>query len=62
MTLDPIGMTVIGLIGLALISLALICRLGAIAAAPLPDADSIKRPTRQMPPRDVTLGFRDPYR
>jgi hypothetical protein len=46
MTPDLTGLLVIGLIGLALIALALACRLG---------------PARKPRP-DVTLGFRDPYR
>jgi hypothetical protein len=54
---DLTGMIVIGLLGLILISLALICRLGG------------SRPTHhppyvgpRLPPPDITLGFRDPYR
>ncbi|WCM29565.1 hypothetical protein NDN01_12060 [Sphingomonas sp. QA11] len=52
MSPDPTGLLVIALIGLALTSLALLCRLR-----------TIRTPSRHPAPHpDITLGFRDPWR
>lgn len=52
MSPDLTGLLVIALIGLALTSLALLCRLSAT-----------RTPRRHPAPHtDITLGFRDPWR
>ncbi|CAN5847945.1 hypothetical protein BH11PSE6_BH11PSE6_06100 [soil metagenome] len=51
---DLTGILVITVIGLALIALSLLCRIGS---PPRTDADRSRTPRP-----DATLGFRDPFR
>lgn len=51
---DLTGVLVITLIGVALLALSLLCRIG-----PQPRIDADRTRT---PPPDTTLGFRDPFR